>query len=495
MRSLVWFRGKDLRVEDHAPLLEGVRAGEVVAVVVLEPQVYEASRAKEAARSIQFFIGSLVELALEFEGLGSSLLIALGSSAHVIPQLVERYKVDQVLAYSRSEPGERTREESLGRALKVPFRLMVGETLVPPTAVKNSEGSPFLVFSPFYRRLLGVITDVQVSARPSRIGPLPADVLAQLRAGSAGNVRSGMNAVPLLEELGLRPERGLTEPGSVAARARLKRFKTSGINDYSMSRDDMSREGTSFLSQDLRFGTLSVREVWNSVSGLPASAGRDAFLRQLGWREFAHHLLYHFPRVEREPFRQEFSGFPWRFEEGEWQAWQSGHTGYPLVDAAQRQLLATGVVHNRARMVTASFLTKHLLIDYRRGEAHYMRWLTDADQANNNLGWQWSAGTGTDAQPYFRVFNPTSQGQKFDASGAYVRRWVPELSKLPASHIHTPWLAPKAVLEKAGVVLERDYPLPIVEHGYARTRYLTTAGAHLAKAKARPAGGVSPAAF
>jgi deoxyribodipyrimidine photo-lyase len=239
----------------------------------------------------------------------------------------------------------------------------------------------------------------------------------------------------------------------------------------------MGEAGTSRISQDLKFGTLSVR--WAYARAREALAdyprARDAFLRQLVWREFSYHVLWHHPRVLTEPFRPAWTRFPWRNDEASWNAWVDGTTGYPVVDAAARQLIGEGFVHNRARMISASFLTKHLLTNFRRGEAHYMRFLTDGDWAANDLGWQWSTGCGVDPQPWFRVFNPILQGERFDARGDYVRRWVPELAAMPDRWIHRPWEAPTSELRRAGIVLDRTYPRPIVRHAFARQRFLAAA--------------------
>ena len=242
----------------------------------------------------------------------------------------------------------------------------------------------------------------------------------------------------------------------------------------------MDLAGTSRLSADLKFGTISARQVWTAIgNALGETAAAHSFLNELVWREFTHSTLWDRPELLEQPFRPAFAGFPWRDDEARWQDWVVGKTGYPVVDAASRQLLGEGFVHNRARMISASFLTKHLLIDYRRGEAHYMKYLTDGDWAQNNAGWQWSAGCGCDAQPYFRIFNPVLQGEKFDPQGDYVRRWVPELARLPARHIHRPWQAPDAVLRAAGVELGATYPRPVVEHHFARERFLALAARHL----------------
>ena len=213
--------------------------------------------------------------------------------------------------------------------------------------------------------------------------------------------------------------------------------------------------------------------MWTAVEGAASGgAGVGSFLNELVWREFAHHTLWDRPELLERPFRPAFEGFPWRSDARSWRAWAAGRTGYPVVDAAARQLLGEGFVHNRARMISASFLAKHLLVDFRRGEAHYLRHLADADVASNDLGWQWSAGCGCDAQPWFRVFNPVAQGERFDPEGAYVRRWVPELSRLPARWVHRPWEAPPDALAAAGVRLGVDYPRPIVDHALARARFL-----------------------
>jgi len=291
-----------------------------------------------------------------------------------------------------------------------------------------------------------------------------------------------LQAVPTLEELGIPENPLLQRGGERAARARLAAFLASAAERYDLDRDRMDLPGTSRLSADLKFGTLSVRSVWHAAHKALATQAPSAlsrFTNELVWREFTHATLWDRPQLLEQPFRREFIGFPWLDDEPGWQAWVAGKTGYPIVDAAARQLVLEGFVHNRARMVAASFLTKHQLIDYRRGEAHYMRYLTDGDWAQNNAGWQWSAGCGTDAQPYFRVFNPVLQGAKFDPNGDYVRRYVPELSRLPAKVIHQPWLASAQVLAEAGVTVGETYPRPIVDHATARDRFLKIAESYL----------------
>jgi deoxyribodipyrimidine photo-lyase len=299
------------------------------------------------------------------------------------------------------------------------------------------------------------------------------------------DVRVDEVPIPSIEDLGIARNPRLVPAGERAARGRLKRFLDDHAGEYWTARDRLDLPGTSRLSQDLKFGLLSPRTVWHAAeTALSRHAARSlaVFQNELVWRDFAYSTLWDRPNVLNEPFRPEFRGFPWRKDERGWSAWALGRTGYPVVDAAARQLLSEGFVHNRARMIAGSFLTKHLLIDYRRGEAHYLKWLTDGDWASNNLGWQWVAGSGCDAQPYFRVFNPVTQGKKFDPEGNYVRRWVPELARVPAEFIHEPWKAPPPALASAGVELGRDYPRPIVDHDEARGRFLAVASSYLKRA-------------
>jgi deoxyribodipyrimidine photo-lyase len=271
----------------------------------------------------------------------------------------------------------------------------------------------------------------------------------------------------------------LWDPGALGALVALRKFLERKIEDYPAGRDRPAIDGTSKLSAPLHFGEISARQVWHAVRKHMASDRRpgvvrssEAFLRQIVWREFAHYLLFHFPETVSKPLRKEFMKFPWKKDRKLLRAWQRGMTGYPVVDAGMRQLLETGWMHNRVRMIAASFLVKDLLQDWRDGAAWFMEMLVDADLANNTFGWQWIAGCGADAAPYFRIFNPVLQGEKFDPQGDYVRRWVPELSKVPAKFIHSPWRAPSEVLLKAGVCLGKDYPAQLVDHDGARKRAL-----------------------
>jgi deoxyribodipyrimidine photo-lyase len=470
MRTLVWFRGKDLRVADHAPLADAVAAGEVIPLFVLDPFFFAPERAREIPHRMQFLLASLAELATTIAAMGSRLVVVEGKSTEVVPRVAREWRVDRVVAHRWVEPFGRERDRRVAASLHVPMVLHEGETLLPPGLLKTGAGEPYSVFTPFSRAFLAAASIAPPQPAPARLPALPADVAT----ASAD--------IPGCQALGIAPNPRVLPGGESAARERLARFRARVARGYHQTRDRLDLDGTSRLSQDLKFGTISARAAWHAAGD---GDGARVFRNELIWREFAHAVLWHRPDVLEHPFRREFEGFPWLDDATGWDAWVAGRTGYPVVDAAARQLLGEGFVHNRARMIAASFLTKHLMIDYRRGEAHYLRWLTDGDWAQNNFGWQWSAGCGCDAQAYFRVFNPVLQGTRFDPDGDYVRRWVPELARLDAKWIHHPWEAPAAALEAAGVALDRDYPRPIVEHAFARERFLDTAKRHVSRATAR----------
>jgi deoxyribodipyrimidine photo-lyase len=453
-RSIVWFRGKDLRIADHAPLRDAIRDGEVIPLFVLDPHFFDPERARELPHRMQFLLDSLHELAGAIARRSSRLVVVAGRSVEVVPALVRAWRADRVLAHRWTEPVGRARDRRIAAALGDDrFVLYEGETLRPPGTLRSGAGKPYTVFTPFARAFdAGAIAGDAIAA-PRRIPPLPADV------------RAGEVAIPTCADLGIARNDRVIRGGETAARARLRRFRDR-LAAYPTARDRMDLDGTSRLSVDLKFGTIAVHRVWAAATG----RGAAKFRSELLWRELAYSTLWDRPDVLERPFRDDFVGFPWIDDTAGWRAWIDGTTGYPIVDAAARQLLAEGYVHNRARMVAASFLTKHLVIDYRRGEAHYLKYLVDGDWANNNLGWQWSAGCGCDAQPYFRIFHPVLQGERFDPTGAYVRRWLPDLRDVPLRFVHQPWNAPTP---------PRSYPPPIIDHRVARDRYLAIAKSHL----------------
>lgn len=477
LRTLVWFRGKDLRISDHLPLARALQGSEVIPVFVLDPFFFAPGRAQELPHRMQFLLESIAGLRDALAARGSQLLVVEGKSVEVIPELAERLRVDRVVAQRWVEPFGRERDRRVQEALGDRFELLEGETLLPPGTLRTGAGNPYAVFSQFARSFR---RETEVSApllAPKQLPPLPDKVLTRVTCVQ----------LPSLQQLGIRYNSALQPGGERAANQRLRAFRLGAAPSYHQQRDRMDIPGTSRLSADLKFGTLSPRQVWYEIERAHrGTEACDKFLNELIWREFSHSTLWDRPALLREPFRADFVGFPWCTPEqapAHWDAWVQGKTGYPIVDAAARQLLQEGFVHNRARMIAASFLTKHLLITYRAGEQHYMKYLTDGDWAQNNAGWQWSAGCGCDAQPYFRVFNPMLQGERFDPEGDYVRKYVPELAGLPARFIHTPWEAPANVLSAAGVTLGETYPQPIVDHGLARERFLALAKQHMAARK------------
>lgn len=472
MRTLVWFRGKELRLADHAPLLGALR-GEVIPLFVLDPYFFAPERARELPHRMQFLLESLRALEERIAQLGSRLVVVAGKSIELVPGVAKRWRVDRVVAQRWTEPFGRERDRRIAEALgAIPFELHDGETLAPPGALRTKSGTPFQVFTPFAKAFREQIVVPPPRPAPRSLPPLPRDIAIPSAP------------IPTLASLGLARNERLVDGGEAAARARLRAFVRGPAPRYHTLRDAVGVAGTSRISQDLKFGTLSPRAAWHAVEDVPRTA-REQFRTELLWRDYMHALLHDHPRLLEEPFDVRFRDFPWFDGHGTaWDAWVSGQTGYPIVDAAARQLLTEGFVHNRARMISASFLTKHLLVHYRHGEAHYLKYLVDGDWAQNNGGWQWSAGCGVDAQPYFRVFNPVLQGERFDPDGAYVKRYVPELAQLPARHVHAPWDAPADVLRRAGVILDRTYPRPIVDHAMARARFLALASEHLRRAAA-----------
>lgn len=421
---------------------------------------------------MQYLLESLVALEQNLAHKGSRLFVAKGKSVDVVPRLARELKVDRVVAHRWVEPFARERDRRVAEALEVPFDLYEGETLIPPGTLRNGSGGPYAVFTPFSRAFFARATDIEPLHAPRSLPALPDDV--------------GPNPaeLPTLEALGIQRNDALVAGGEKAARARLTRFVQHRLRDYESARDRMDADGTSRLSQDLKFGTISIRTVWSAIAALgEKTPGVKKMLTELVWREFSHSTLWDRPELLERPFRREFEGFPWRYDEDEWTAWVEGKTGYPIVDAAARQLLGEGYVHNRARMISASFLTKHLAHDFRLGEAHYMKWLVDGDWAQNDMGWQWSSGAGCDAQPWFRIFHPVAQGERFDPEGKYVKRWVPELADVPPKWIHKPWEAPPLERASWGVKLGETYPEPIVDHKLGRERFLALAKSHLGRGR------------
>jgi len=460
VRTLVWFRGKDLRIADHVPLWTAAERGEVAALFVLDPYFFLPRRARRLPHRMQFLLESIDALQKNLKSLGLDLLLVAGPSVRVVPEVASRLGIERVLAQRWVEPFGQERDRRVAEALHVPFELHEGETLHPVGTLRSSSGSPYETYTPFANAL----------QKHLRVGaPLPVPKALRALYHDVPSER-----LPTLGDLGIQENRRLIRGGERAARERLSAFSKQGLADYALVRDRLDQAGTSRISADLKFGTLSPRTVYRAAVAT-GGPGAERFIAELLWREFTHSTLYDRPELLEHAFRPSYDRGPWLDGGPAASAWKSGHTGIPIVDAAARQLLEEGFVHNRARMIAASFLTKHLRQHYRVGEKHYLRHLVDGDWAQNNFGWQWSAGCGVGAQPYFRVMNPVAQAEKFDPEGTYVRSWLPELCRLEAKDIHQPWLAPPVALEAAGVRLGDTYPFPIVELKAARDHYLDIA--------------------
>ncbi|HYH93330.1 MAG TPA: deoxyribodipyrimidine photo-lyase [Candidatus Saccharimonadales bacterium] len=461
--ALVWFR-RDLRVHDHPALVAALAEhGGVVPVFVLDEALLRGRFA--SANRTWFLLGSLRALDAALRERGARLHVRVGDPRSLVPALASEAGASAVYVSRDPSPYGRDRDRVVADRLSetgIAFRPKRGVLIHEPDEVLTADGTPFTVYSPFRRAW------ERLERRP--IQPAP-DAIPSLAEG-----RLAVGRLPSLAALGLGAEptadrASLLEPGEVAARERLERWAARPIDDYATSRDRLDdADGTSRLSADLHLGTLSANEVADRAMG--PGAGRRTFVNELVWREFYASVLFHHPSIRRTEFRPELASVPWSTDDTAVEAWRAGRTGYPVVDAGMRQLAAMGWMHNRARMVVASFLTKHLLVDWRVGEAHFMRHLIDGDVASNNGGWQWSASTGTDPQPYFRIFNPVLQGRRFDPDGDYVRRWLPELAHVPTPRVHAPWEMRPDEQQAAACVIGADYPAPIVDHAEARARAL-----------------------
>jgi len=470
--SIVWFR-RDLRLRDNEALQAALSlGGAVIPVFILDPAAEGRWLPGGAAR--WWLHGSLAALARDLEARGSRLVLRRGESVEQLRDLVDVTGASAVCWNRVHEPASRALDEKVAAALAesgVAVRIGAGQLLFDPETVRSRGGGPFKVFTPFWRHCANLERPQPVDAAVPRSLPAP--------------VRWPRSDV--LESWMLRPcrpdwaaeFRESGEPGEAGARRRLAAFVEKAMDGYRAQRDLPACDGTSRLSAALHFGELSPRQVWAEVEAasresgvMPRSRGAQVFLDEVGWREFAHHLLHHFPATPERPLREEYATFPWERDAALQEAWRRGRTGYPIVDAGMRQLWRTGWMHNRVRMIAASFFVKQLLQPWTDGAAWFWDTLVDADLANNTLGWQWSAGCGADAAPYFRIFNPVLQGERCDPDGAYVRRWVPELARVPAEFIHRPWEAEPGALAAAGVRLGDEYPRPVIEPAAGRERAL-----------------------
>jgi deoxyribodipyrimidine photo-lyase len=468
--TAIWWARRDLRLTDNRALSAALAHAErVIPAFVLDPTLL--ARYEAAEKRVAFLFGGLWALDESLHARGSALAVRQGDPRDELAALLIETGAEAIYAEADVWPYGVERDAHVAKTL--PLHLIGGLTVHPPNAVLKADGTPYVVFTPYSRKWKALPPPEfgDILPAPERIAT-PPDI----------DSLSIPDEPPPPSEVGF-------PPGEAEAQRRLDAFLTSDdppVYRYAEARDRVDPDGTSRLSPYLRFGMLSARQAAATarlaLELAPSDAARrgvEAWLDELIWREFYQAILHHFPHVLERSFRPNLRAIPWNNDRAAFAAWCEGRTGYPIVDAAMRQLTHTGWMHNRARMVVASFLVKDLLIDWRWGERFFMQHLVDGDPAANNGGWQWTAGTGTDAAPYFRIFNPVTQGKTHDPKGAYVRRWVPELANVPDRFIHEPWKMPAEMQRSFGCIIGRDYPEPIVDH--ARTRERTLA----AYAKAR----------
>lgn len=461
--TIVWFR-QDLRLADNPALVQAAKQGHVLAVFILDDR--GAGDYAHGAASRWWLHHSLEQLNRSLEG---KLSVYSGNPKEILPALAKANNADAVYWNRCYEPWRIARDKSIKELLQgknITVESFNGALLWEPFQVLKKDGSPYKVFTPYFQK--GCL-----QAPPPRV-PLPKP--AKL------NVVSDQAQPGSLDDLSLLPSTPWFKKlhkhwctGEAAAQDRLQHFFQNGLPNYKIGRDLPGKRFVSRLSPHLHFGEISPNQVWYAIQayhGEAPFANTEHFIRELAWREFSYSLLYHFPELPKKNLQRKFDYFPWQNNTPALKAWQRGETGYPLVDAGMRELWQTGYMHNRVRMVVGSFLVKNLRLSWRHGERWFWDCLVDADLANNSAGWQWIAGCGADAAPYFRIFNPITQGQKFDTEGEYTRRFVPELKNLPNKYLFCPWTAPDKILTQAGVKLGDNYPKPIVDLKTSREQAL-----------------------
>ena len=467
---IVWFRN-DLRLADNRALTAAVTSGApIVCVYILDdatPGVW-----KRGGASRWWLDKSLSALGSDIEARDGQLILRRGATAAELPRIVTEVKAKAVYFTRAYEPWAVALEETLKAGFDtagIALKRYGGSLLREPEEMRTQAGDVYKVYTPFARAVMRDFT-------PAKSLPAPKAFVAPKTFPKSDKLASWR----------LHPSKpdwsgGFVEhwqPGEAGAQKKLQAFLKSGLKTYTEDRNRPDKPGTSRLSPHLHFGEISPAQCWHAATHAAAETpgadkGLETFIREVIWREFSNTLLFYWPDLPDAPFRKDFAAFPWRRDEKLLKAWQRGQTGYPIVDAGMRELWHTGYMHNRVRMVVASFLIKHLMIPWQEGEAWFWDTLVDADLANNAASWQWVAGSGADAAPYYRIFNPVTQGEKFDPGGAYVKRWVPELRELPADILHAPWMVPALELKAAGVVLGKSYPHPVVDHAAARVRALS----------------------
>ena len=463
--TILWLR-KDLRLADNSALAAAVEAGApIIPVFIWSPE--EAGDWAPGAASKWFLHHAVKSLDDSLREKGGRLILRTGDSLAELRDMIEKTGARRVYWNRRYESPLRAVDAEIKKALRedgIEAESYNTALLNEPHTVSTGGGKPYKVYTPYWR-------NVKDRALPEVVEP------------DFGRLQfpDSYPQTVALEKLGLLPKKGwhqkfydYWEVSEAAAQKRLDDFLKDTVQDYNEARDIPGTSGTSGLSPYLHWGLIGPRQIMHTLLNHHdlRAQGPQVYAKEVYWREFAYNVLYHFPHTPDYPLQEKYADFPWEPDAGALKRWQDGQTGYPIVDAGMRELYATGWMHNRLRMVVSSFLVKHLLQDWREGARWFWDTLVDADLASNTLGWQWSGGCGADAAPYFRVFNPMTQGHKFDADGDYVRKWVPELAKLPNKYIHEPWEAPDGILQHAGVELDATYPKPIIEHKKGRERAL-----------------------
>lgn len=463
--SIMLFR-QDLRLSDNPALAAAREFSEHIVPVY----IFDADDpCSPGAAQCWWLHYSLQALSEAIKARGGRLIFRLGNYQQQLKSIVKETKASAVFWNRCYEPYAIKRDMLIKKALgesNVEVFSFCGSLLNEPWTVKNKQGNYFKVFTPYWRAVRAAYEDVK---------PLPIVRVFKTPRSLKTDKLESWGFLPSQPDWAIQFKK-YWQPGEAGAKKQLSRFLSHALVDYE-KRDCPSLDVTSRLSPSLHFGEISPRQLWCAVKQRAlhdrvSEKTVDKFLSELGWREFSYYLLYHFPQLPKKNFQAKFDNFSWKQSAVKLKRWQQGETGYPIVDAGMKELWETGIMHNRVRMITASFLIKDLLIDWRKGAAWFWDTLLDADLANNSASWQWVAGSGADASPYFRIFNPMLQGKKFDPQGRYVRHWLPALKNLPDKYIHQPWEAPTDVLDKAGVELGLDYPKPIVDHRLAREQAL-----------------------
>ena len=461
-KSICWFR-YDLRIHDNPALYNAAKEGLVLPIYILDE-----------TNSGNYTIGSASKVWLHYslialnQKLKGNLVIKKGNPAEVLIELAKLHKIDNVYWNRCYEPWQIQRDKNIKKILEekgIKVKSYNASLLWEPWNVLKSDGTPYQVFTPFYRKAcLGGL-------EPRGALPKP-EVISYVKNNNLTDVKD-LKLLPKIEWN--KKIEQYWDIGEDAASKRFDAFLKDGLKGYKEGRDFPYKHNVSRLSPYLHFGEISPNYIWNKIIAQENKGyiqDIDHFCSELGWREFSYYLLYHFPHLPIQNLNSKFDSFPWQKDERLLKLWQKGKTGIPIVDAGMRQLWETGYMHNRVRMIVASFLVKNLLLDWRHGAKWFWNCLVDADLANNSASWQWVAGSGADAAPYFRIFNPVTQGKKFDPEGYYVRQFVPELKNLPNKYLFSPWEAPEQVLKKAGISLGENYPTPIVDLKESRNRAL-----------------------